>query len=473
PPGPHGLPLVGNVSDIPAFDQFPWLKYDMLSRNYDTDVLRLSAFGRNLIVLSSLEAATELLDKRSSIYSDRPRMIMVNELSGFGWTFGSIDANEDWRVCRKMAHTDFHATPVKKYRHVLTKHAHNLVHRLDAERGKRLQMHLRHMVGANIMQIVYAIDVLPENDPFIKLAEAAQECISRAVAGTYLVDLMPLLRYVPAWFPGAQFQRDAAIWRQAAEKQLNVTFDDYLRRANEGFSGECTVKAIREKFGEDTETERCARMTAASMYIAGSETVAATLHTFFLAMLLHPEVLARARQELEAAIGTTRLPSFDDIDAVPYLDAVVMEVIRWQPAVPMVIPHKLCADDTYKGYHLEKGSVVTVNVWAILHDAKTYPHPDAFDPSRFLAPSGAVDPCVPDPFIVFGFGRRVCPGQHMALDALWVTVATVVACLDVRPAPGVRIEDVRAEFVSGFVVEPKEFPCEIRFRSATHAALLD
>ena len=89
-------------------------------------------------------------------------------------------------------------------------------------------------------------------------------------------------------------------------------------------------------------------------------------------------------------------------------------------------------------------------------DPKTYPGIDSltFDPTRFLAADGTLAEGVLNPFdIVFGYGRRVCPGQHMARDALWISVACILACLDVAPAKDVAgkpIED--DDFVNGFVV---------------------
>ena len=107
------------------------------------------------------------------------------------------------------------------------------------------------------------------------------------------------------------------------------------------------------------------------------------MHSFFLAMLLHPEVQVRARHEIEAVLGVHHLPTFEDFGTVPYIDALIKELLRWQPVVRLSksgniewtdvrlgsynflvdIPHKLREDDIYNGYHLEKGSLVIVNTW--------------------------------------------------------------------------------------------------------------
>ena len=66
--------------------------------------------------------------------------------------------------------------------------------------------------------------------------------------------------------------------------------------------------------------------------------VAAVMHTFFMAMVLHPDIQARARRELENVLGSHRLPTFEDYGSVPYIDAVIKEMLRWHPIVPLGKP---------------------------------------------------------------------------------------------------------------------------------------
>ncbi|OSD00712.1 cytochrome P450 [Trametes coccinea BRFM310] len=474
PPGPRGLPLLGNVFDIPAPSDYPWLKYHELCKQHGTDILRLDALGTNIIMIDSLRPAVELLDKRSSIYSDRPRMIMLNELAGFGWNYGSMQYGDDWRECRKMTHRELHPGALTKYRPVLLKNAHGFLARLASGRGA-VPAHLKHAIGANIMEVVYDIEVLPEDDPFIRLAEAGQECIGRSTTGgVYLVEMLPFLKSVPAWFPGAGFKRQAAVWRRAAEKQLHVAYDDFLRRLNMGEASNCMAWSLMEEFGTgDPVTEKRLKATTATVYLGGAETSASALHTFFLAMALHPAVQAKAREELDRIVGAHRLPSFDDFGSIPYIDAIVKEILRWHPIVPILMPHKLCEDDVYEGYHLEKGSIVMVNIWAILHDESRYTNPFAFNPDRFMK-DGGLDPDAFDPEeVAFGFGRRVCPGRHLAYETVWIMIASVLSCFEIgrtKDADGQGIE-LREQFVSSFVCEPKPFKCEIRPRSQQHLEL--
>ncbi|EKM48184.1 uncharacterized protein PHACADRAFT_203138 [Phanerochaete carnosa HHB-10118-sp] len=220
------------------------------------------------------------------------------------------------------------------------------------------------------------------------------------------------------------------------------------------------------------------------MYIGGADTTTSTLETFFLAMTLHPEVLQEAQRSVDR-VCEGRLPDFSDYDALPWVHAIVKECLRWRPVARMNLAHMVTKDDVYEGYHIPKGSIVLANIWAILHDPEVYTDPEAFNPRRFLrAGPGAdaadaanveLDPTVRDPTVVtFGFGRRICPGKHMAYQSLWVAVASIVAAIDITKAVDEhgKIIEPSGEYTYGLISAPKPFKCCIRPRSAAHAALV-
>ena len=89
------------------------------------------------------------------------------------------------------------------------------------------------------------------------------------------------------------------------------------------------------------------------------------MYTFFYAMALHPDVQRRAQAELDAVIGTSRLPLSSDRAALPYINALVSECLRWLPAVPLGLPHRSMEDDEYAGYSIPGKSVVFSNVWYV------------------------------------------------------------------------------------------------------------
>ena len=86
---------------------------------------------------------------------------------------------------------------------------------------------------------------------------------------------------------------------------------------------------------------------------------------FFFAMAVSPEVQKKAQQELDAVVGTGRLPGFSDRPSLPYVNALVKELLRWHPAILVGLPHGAIADDEYNGYRIPGGATILVNIWSV------------------------------------------------------------------------------------------------------------
>jgi len=127
---------------------------------------------------------------------------------------------------------------------------------------------------------------------------------------------------------------------------------------------------------------------------------------FFLAMIFNPKAMKKAQEELDRVVGKGELPDFSHKDNLPYIDALVKEVLRWSPPLPVAFPNRAMQDDVYRGYFIPKGTTVIQNIWAVFRDPNVYPDPEAFNPDRFLKDE-KIDPLVFNPEDrVFGTGRR-------------------------------------------------------------------
>jgi len=184
-------------------------------------------------------------------------------------------------------------------------------------------------------------------------------------------------------------------------------------------------------------------------------------------MVCYPEVQKEAQAELDKVLNG-RLPEHSDLPSLPYLSALLKEVHRWQPVAPLGNPHLSTSDDIYNDYHIPANSLVIANQWAMLNDERIYPEPHEFKPERFLK-NGKLDSSVRDPMdIAFGFGRRICPGKHLAHSALTLAAASVLSTFDlVRKLDenGREIEPKREYTKSGVIRQPFNFPCVIKPRS--------
>jgi len=189
-------------------------------------------------------------------------------------------------------------------------------------------------------------------------------------------------------------------------------------------------------------------------------------------MTLFPEVQKKAQEELDRVIGPDRLPEFKDRDQLPYINALVSETSRWQPIGKLSVPHQVIKDDVHEGYFIPKGSIILPNVWSFTHDPGLYRDPDVYNPSRFLSTDGN-EPETNPMELIFGFGRRSCPGMHLADSSLWMASAMILATFNISKVveDGVTIEP-SVKYTSGTVSHPKPFKCSIKPRFAQSENLI-
>ncbi|KAJ6548198.1 cytochrome P450, partial [Mycena vulgaris] len=471
PPGPAKLPLIGNLFDIPSERQ--WETYFAWSKKLNSDIIHVDAAGTSIVVLSSVEAIRELFERRSSLYSDRPRMTMLNELMGWDFSIGFMKYGDRWRAHRKVFHDAFNVGVAKHFHPQERAAAHNLLRRILRD-PHDLMEHFRHMAGALIMDVTYGIDVDSTEYPYIGVAKQAMHGLAVAsLPGRFLVDTIPALKYVPSWFPGADFQRQAKQWKKVTRELFEVPFAQAKRNIASGSAAPSFISlclgALDDTMNEENgkQSETVIKAVAANMYGAGADTTGAALGTFVLAMLAYPEAQKKAQAELDSVLDAGQLPHFADDASLPYTSAIVKEVLRWRNVTPIAIPRYLTVDDEYRGYRIPAGSVVIGNAWAILHDEGMYPDPHGFKPERFLL-DGKINPAVRDPeTAAFGFGRRICPGRHMASSSLWITIASILATFDIKKAVddnGNEIEPAH-EYFPGLISTPLPFECSIVPRS--------
>lgn len=124
-----------------------------------------------------------------------------------------------------------------------------------------------------------------------------------------------------------------------------------------------------------------------------------------LYLIQNPEVQRKAQEEVDCLVGQDRLPTWDDIPKLPFVNLVLQETYRMNPLSPLGIPHASVADDVYNGMFIPKGTIVYQNVWAMHHDESVYAEPFRFWPERYLSKEHGGNG---EPFPVgnFGFGRR-------------------------------------------------------------------
>ncbi|KAK0501164.1 cytochrome P450 [Armillaria luteobubalina] len=461
PPGPRGLPLIGNLLDMPS--QKEWLTFTKWGEKYG-DITSVSILGQRMVVVNSVQMAMTLLDKMGSISSDRPLVAMGGELIGWKNSLGLMPYDTRFRNFRRLAHQLFGTNvTMKQFLPIVELETHRLLTRISA-RPEELSAHIRKTAGAIILQISHGYAIQEENDPLVKLAEETLDQFSLSTAPGLLVNLIPILRHIPEWFPGAGFKQTAREWASTLNEFVERPHD-YVKREMAAGRSRLSLTSSRLEGGVSVEEECDIKWLAGSLYAGGADTTVASVYAFFKAMLLHPEVQAKAQAEIDAVIGDDRLPRFDDRERLPYINALVLEVTRWHTVGPTGIPHRVTEDIIESGYSIPKGSLVLANIWKMLHDPSVYKEPFKFNPDRFIR-TKTKEPEL-DPYkMVFGFGRRICPGRVLADASIFLSCATVLAVFNISKysAKGIVFEP-DTEHTAGTISHPTPFKCTIQARS--------
>ncbi|KAK0479643.1 cytochrome P450 [Armillaria novae-zelandiae] len=475
PPGPKRLPLIGNLWNVPRTIDHPWRTYAKWAGTYG-DVFYLDIPGNPTVVINSAQAAEDLFEKRSGNYSDRPDFTMM-KLSGWDYNLAFMRYSNRWRTHRRMFHQYFQPRVVPEYYPVQLKATSVLLKQL-LKSPDAFAHHIRHHTGSVIMKTVYGYDVDPNGDQFVELVDRTHESIHMVGnVGSFLVDYIPSLKYLPRWVPGTRFLSLARAWSKDVEEMAEAPFQYTVESVAKGIAPPSFVSEnLTTKTGasENAEHLKIVRDTAAVAFSAGADTTVSAVLSAILAFILYPEVQAKAQAEVDAVIGHgIRLPDFDDRPQMPYSDAILSETLRWNPVVPLAVAHRSMKEDVYKGYHIPAGTTVIGNSWAMLHDEKYYPNPLAFDPDRFIPKDGKE--AQPEPTFAFGFGRRICPGRHLAQNTAWIAIVSMVSTLSFSKALDSegRVIEPSSTYTSEFVSFPLPFECRIKPRSAAAQALLD
>ncbi|CDO69938.1 hypothetical protein BN946_scf184836.g12 [Trametes cinnabarina] len=422
PPGPKAIPVLGNVHQLPM--DYQERTFGEWAKMYG-DVVYAKLFQRPVLVLNSLRAAQDLLEKRSSKYSSRPRLVLLSELMGWDNVITHMPYGERFRKHRRWMQEGLQSkNALFGYRSVQRRETYTLLAGL-LESPADFASHIHRWAVGTIMEITYGHRIHSLEDEYVRIARTATvETVLAGSPGSMLVDFFPLLKGIPTWMPGAGFKRNAFRVRGMVRELMNSPYNMVKAAMSHGNARPSfTTTLIEEMYRLNSITpamEEDIKGAAGVIYAAGTDTTVTVLTTFFLAMLLHPDALKKAQAELDAVVA---------------------------------IPHNLTEEDEYRGYRIPGNSMVIPNIWKMTQDPSVYPEPQKFRPERWMEMGSRAAELVNPRRMVFGFGRRVCPGREFADTGLWLAMACVISLFDIGKAIDIHGEEITpaATHCSGFV----------------------
>ncbi|KZO94601.1 cytochrome P450 [Calocera viscosa TUFC12733] len=482
PPGPPTRLIVGNLFDIPS--RYAHLKFTEWSKQYGP-VISCKLFGSTMVVLNDADSVMELMDKRSGSSSDRPPSYINSEFISANNHPLLVSASRSV-LMRKIYNTSLAQRRVPDYIPLQNAEAvatmRNIVHDPENfyEELRRLSCSLALTIafGKRASTFSGKDSIGFSVSHFYHVAHAFNFFLEVGAAPP--LDIFPILKYVPAAF--AQWKGKAIRLREQMQKLYKtMLLGEVKARLEKGQSNGCWMESVVQR--SEASDDLMKAWVGGGMMEAGSDTTSSVLLTFMLAAVLHPDKVIKAQAELDAAVGADRSPKFEDLEALPYCNAFVLEVMRWRPITPAGVPHLTSKDEMYNGMLIPAGSVLVQNTWAVLHDPAKYDRPELFMPERFLEHKFGLKKSMPeDPSSFrntfgYGAGRRICLGVYFAENTIKVMVSKLLWAYNfghkIHAKTGKPIHVRDDDFHPGHITAPEPFQCTVTPRSNAHARIIE
>ncbi|KAF5379337.1 hypothetical protein D9757_007605 [Collybiopsis confluens] len=312
----------------------PWFQYQKWGNDFG-ELVYLQ--DRNILILNHSRVAIDLLEKRARIYSDRrvtpvmdlTRLIKHTKLKAIPQRYSS-----DWRFHRKLFRQSFRQAAVPYFFPAQYHKTHELLNSLITDPNNFMQ-HVMALSQRVIYESLYSLDI-PADHPLAKKSIIANAAAGASlVNGTFpLFERFPFLRFMPAWLPGCGFKQQA-IECSAILKEVNsIPFNIAVDNLKSGLRTSLIAELVMKSEGNLAQIEAIQSMGLVS-FIAAADTTVSSIGSFFLCMCLYQKTQRKGQEELDRVVGRDRLPTFEDRNSLPYVEAIYREVMRLHPAVPL------------------------------------------------------------------------------------------------------------------------------------------
>ncbi|KAK7052571.1 cytochrome P450 [Favolaschia claudopus] len=467
-PGPSPHPFVGHTFQVETVKQ--WKYFENLWRRFGP-ITRVTLAGTDIVVLSDPEDAEELLARRSKIYSSRRPLIYAGKYESNNMRLSLLPYGEMLKRQRGAFHNMLQPKAIGGYEHY--QHMESLRLLVDLVKTPTdFYHHIQRFPASLIFRLAFGVSLSDDNKDLDTAIQIFSTFVKNLTPGMHLVDTFPILDMLPDFL---------APWRARAKKEHEREIELYGRlsmqvkaRMETDPGLECFTARLWEQQKRFNIPDEELFYVAGSAFIAGTDTSSLTLLWWVMAMALYPLTMAKAQAEIDSVFDSHTLPDFSRMQDLPYCAALIKEILRWAPAAPLSIPHYLDEEDQYKGYTIRKGSVVISSIWNMHHNEEEYPNPYLFDPERFVNPkSNLTDTAawLNEGHYGFGFGRRKCPGNHLAAKSTWISIVRMLWAFNIehrKDAWGNPIRLDPEDCTSGLTSRPKPFPVDFIPRSAAH-----
>nr|ABW86890.1 menthofuran synthase [Mentha arvensis] len=448
PPSPSRLPVIGHLHLIGSLAH---RSFHSLSKRYG-EVMLLHFGSAPVLVASSAAAAREIMKNQDMIFASRPRLSISDRLLYSGKDVAFAAYGEHWRHARSMCVLQLlSAKRVQSFRRIREEETSAMIEKI--RRSQPSVVNLSEMFMALTNGVVHRAALGRKDgggdDSNLTLNKFI-ELLGRFNVGDYVPWLAWINRIngVDAEVEKVFRKLDGFIegilreYRMKNDTHASTNFVDTL------------LQFQRESKDTNPVEDDVIKALILDMFAAGIDTTSAVLEWTMAELIRNPRTLKTLQNEVREVSRNKGGITEDDVDKMPYLKAVSMEILRLHPPFPSLLPRELTQDANMLGYDVPRGTLVLVNNWAISRDPSLWENPEEFRPERFLETSidykGMHFEMLP-----FGSGRRGCPGITFAMSVYELALSKLVNEFDLRLGNGDRAEDLDMTEAPGIVVHKK------------------
>nr|pir cytochrome P450 enzyme, CYP330A1 enzyme - green crab, common shore crab [Carcinus maenas]AAQ93009.1 cytochrome P450 CYP330A1 [Carcinus maenas] len=414
PPGLMILPVVGSFLSMPFGPSLEVLRG--LRKKYG-DMASFAIFGTRIVVVSSVNLMKEVFGLRAS--TDRPEVFFSTHRNrimtdGRSTAIGVIGSSgQVWQEQRRfmLHHLRDLGFGKSSYEPVMVEEIAELMDLLKKEEGRPLEVKL--LFNRSVVNIIWAMVMGTRyhygHDKLNKLmANFVHTAEFNALTPLYHIPhVFKIMHYLPRHSKGHRFMRRLINF---IKEEIKEFMDNEELKNSDNFAA-VYLREIEKKENPNFNMDQLSALIF-DLFVAGMETTSSALTTAVYLISKHPHVQRRLQEELDEMVGKDRLPSFSDMDRLPYVQATIHEVQRVLNFVKFSLPHVANQDCKLGGYDIPKGTWLLANLDDALRSSEYWKNSLEFDPQNFLDENGKYKKN--DAFMPFGVGKRVCAGESLA-----------------------------------------------------------
>ncbi|XP_061629902.1 cytochrome P450 2F2-like [Phyllopteryx taeniolatus] len=424
PPGPTILPILGNLLSLSL--ENPLQDFERLRKAYG-NVYSLYLGPKPAVIVNGLHAMKEALVSKAIDFAGRPQDLYVNDTTDRKGVI-LADYGSSWKEHRRFALMTLRNFGLGKQsmEERILGEIEFIMKTLEKSIGSTLSPQLMfHNASSNIICQILFGKRYDYNDDFIKVIVQCFTENAKLANGPWamLYDSLPMIRGLPLpfmkSFENVKICQKLAKGLLAEHKRTRVPGEprDFL---------DCYLDELDKRRDDDGSSfsEQQLTMYVLDIHFAGTDTTSNTLLTAFLYLMTHPHVQERCQQEIDEVLKGKDKVSFDDRNNMPYVQAVIHEVLRVANTVPLSVFHCTTKNTELMGYSIPKGTMIIPNLTSVLHEEGQWKFPHKFNPENFLNDQGEF--VKPEAFMPFSAGPRMCLGEGLARMELFIITVTLL-----------------------------------------------